>query len=224
MGAWRQVPGQVYSLPLCQARKICPDETHRQCQRKRGQCQRPNPSVGNKGALSAQNLKTITGVVFQQQARAFPFSPSPSPTGTPLLNSERREQQLVPGWPPDPISKAPCSLTLQWADSSLTMAHFFPWCFYRVKAALPRLSPVASCILTKPFLVSLFPALINVLSKSPGLILWNLFCTKSRTHIHLQTGLRQTCSRPVTTLTHTHTHTHTHTTGKSPFFLSLSFF
>ena len=68
------------------------------------------------------------------------------------------------------VSKAPFPLTSQCADSSLAWA--LSCCFFY----------------PKPFLVSLSPALINVLSESPGLMLQYLSYTKSGTQM-LQAGL-----------------------------------
>ena len=47
--------------------------------------------------------------------------------------------------------------------------------------AQPSLSPVTSSTLS-PSLVALSSAFINILWKSPGLMLWNLSCTKSKPH------------------------------------------
>ena len=75
------------------------------------------------------------------------------------------------------------------------MAHFFPITFLvRQNRAPHRLSPFTSSLLSPSF-VSLSPAVINVLSKSPGLMLWTLSCMKSRTHT-LPASPRQTHSRP----------------------------
>ena len=59
--------------------------------------------------------------------------------------------------------KTPFALTSQWT-----------------KAAQPRVS--CWFFYAKHFPVSLFPALINGSSQSPGLMLWNLSYTKSRSH------------------------------------------
>ena len=93
------------------------------------------------------------------------------------------------------LQSPPFFLTFQWASNSCTLAHSFPITFLGSQSrALSRLSSVASSTISPSF-VSLPPALINMPSKSPGLMLWNLFCTKSRTH-RLLASLRQTCSRP----------------------------
>ena len=69
----------------------------------------------------------------------------------------------------------------RWADSSPTLAHSFPITFLQKQSrALPRLSPVTSIL--SPSFVSLSSALIHILSKSPGLVLWNLSYRKLRTH------------------------------------------
>ena len=73
-----------------------------------------------------------------------------------------------------PLNPSPrlLSLTFQWTNSSLSLAHFFSTVFLESQSrAPPRLSLPASSTLSPSF-VSLFPALINILSKSPGLVLW----------------------------------------------------
>lgn len=62
----------------------------------------------------------------------------------------------------------------------------------RAKVELPMLSPVAYSVLIA-FFVSLFQALLMVLSKSPGVVLW-LFPTWIK-NPHYRSP-RQTCSRP----------------------------
>ena len=82
--------------------------------------------------------------------------------------------QLVPGQSPEPVPKVPSPLTSQ-----------------RVKAGKPKLS---YCFLyAKPFLVSLSPALINVFSRSTGLVKSILNKVKAP---HTTAGSRQTHSGP----------------------------
>lgn len=72
------------------------------------------------------------------------------------------QRQLVLGLP------LILSLTCQWAKGSPALAHFFSIKFPGTQSrALHMLSPVASSTLSASF-VSLFSALMNLLSKSPG--------------------------------------------------------
>ena len=85
--------------------------------------------------------------------------------------------------------RLPFCLTFQWANSSPALAHFFPVMFLGSQSRVqPRLSPIAYSTLSPSF-VSLPPALINILSKPPGVMLWNLSCMKSRIHT-LHAGLK----------------------------------
>ena len=78
-----------------------------------------------------------------------------------------RQWQLILGLPPEPVSMAPFSFD------------FLSCCFFYFKY----------------FFVSLSLTLINILSKSPGLVLRNLSYTKSRTQT-LLVVLKQTSSGP----------------------------
>ena len=104
------------------------------------------------------------------------------------------QQHLHLGLPLIP-SPGPLSLTSRWTNRCPDLAHSFPITFLGAKASLPRLSPITSSTPGLSFL-SLSPALTNGLPKSPGLVLWNISSTKSRTHT-LPAGLRQTRSRQV---------------------------
>ena len=73
----------------------------------------------------------------------------------PCSQESSGQWQLDLGWPPDPVSKAPFSLTSQWANRSPTWAHFFPITFLGAKAEhllgsllllfLPWVLPLSHC-------------------------------------------------------------------------------
>ena len=85
------------------------------------------------------------------------------------------------------------SLKLQGSPQDLQPGEHTSWTCLQVPLFL-LLSPVASSTLSSSF-VSLPPVLINIISKSPGLVWWILSHMKSKAHT-LPAGPRQTCSRP----------------------------
>lgn len=90
------------------------------------------------------------------------------------------------------------SLTFQWANNSLSLAHLFPITFLgRWSRALPRLFSV-NFFYPKSLLCSTVSALINTLSKLLRPLLWNPFCTRVRTHtLPTSWGRPTTASVPV---------------------------